>query len=133
MKEIVWIAGVTGLALGVVGLAVGPGHDTMTFVSPPEVVAEEFVRSLATGRYDRAARHLDDADGADAMLTAEGTSLRERAGAVSQVEGEAGSIGCDAATASTRITTSDAGELEWRFSLVRRTGTWKIQDWSAVD
>lgn len=130
MKEIVWIAGVTGLALGVIGLVLGFGHDTRTFVSPPEVVAEEFVRSLATGRYDRAVRHLDERDGAQAMLAVQGTSLRERAGDVNQVEGEAGSIDGDAATASTRIETSDAGELEWDFSLVRREGTWKITDWT---
>ncbi len=131
MKEIAWIAGVTGLALGAIGLVLGPGRDTVTLVSPPEVVAEEFVRTLATGRYDRAVDNLEQVDGAAAMLAGHGKALRERAGRVNQVEGEAGSIDGDAATASARITTSDAGELEWSFSLVRRDGTWKITDWTA--
>jgi hypothetical protein len=132
MRELALIAAVTAAALAVVAASVGPGRDVLTFVSPPEVVAEEFVRSLATGRYDRAVRHLDDPDGAE-VLTAQGTSLRARAGHVNQVDGEEGSINGDRATASTRITTSDAGDLEWRFSLVRRDRTWKIRDWSAVD
>ena len=130
MRELALIAAVTAAALAAVAAGVGPGGDTRTFVSPPEVVAEEFVRSLATGRYDRAVRHLDAPDGAEAVVTAHGRSLRKRAGDVNQVEGEEGVIDGDTATASTRITTSHAGDLEWRFSLVRREGTWKITDWT---
>ena len=129
MKELVWIAGATVLALGVVGLAVGPGHDTRLFVSPPEVVAEEFVRHLATGRYDRAVKHLAETAGAEAAVTVQGKALRARAGDVNNVEGEAGTDSGDLATASTRIMTSDAGELEWTFSLVRRDGIWRISEW----
>jgi hypothetical protein len=129
MRELTLIAGTMAVALGVIAVAVGPGHDTMTFVSPPEAVAEEFVRQLATGRYDRAVDHLENKNGAEPMVTVQGESLRRQAGEVNQVEGEEGSIDGDTATASTRITTSNAGELEWNFSLVRREGTWKISDW----
>ena len=130
MKDLLWIAGATAIALGVVALAVGPGHDRLTLVSPPEAVAEDFVRRLAAGRYDRAVDHLETTAGAEATVIVQGESLRQRAGEVNQVEGEEGSIDGDTATASTRISTSDAGELEWEFSLVRRSGTWKIIGWT---
>ena len=129
MKEFLWIAAATMLALSIVGLAVGPGHDRMTFVSPPEVVAEDFVRSLAAGRYDRAVEHLAETAGGEAAVAVHGRALRARAGEVTHVEGEAGTVSGDGATASTRIMTSEAGELEWTFSLVRRNAVWRISEW----
>jgi hypothetical protein len=56
-------------------------------------------------------------------------SVSDRAGDVNQVEGEPGAIDGDTATASTRIETSRAGELEWTFSLARREGVWRIAEW----
>ena len=130
MKDLLWIAAAMAVALGVVGLAIGPGHDRRTLVSPPKAVAEDFVRRLAAGRYDRAVDHLENRDDAETSVTVQGESLRQRAGKVHQVEGEEGSIDGETATALTRISTSDAGELEWQFSLVCRSGTWKITDWT---
>jgi hypothetical protein len=129
MKDLLWLSGAILLALGVVGLAVGPGHDRTTMVSPPEVVAEEFVRKLATGRYDRAVEHLAHKAGAEAAVTVQARALRDRAGEINNVEGEAGTMAGDTASASTRIMTSAAGELEWTFSLVRQEGVWRITDW----
>jgi hypothetical protein len=62
MKDLLWIAAAMAVALGVVGLAIGPGHDRRTLVSPPKAVAEDFVRRLAAGRYDRAVDHLENRD-----------------------------------------------------------------------
>ena len=129
MRDLLSIALVTAIGLGVVAAAVGPGDDRLLFVSPPEVVAEEFVRKLATGRYDRAVERLANTAGAEAAVTVQGEALRARAGDVTLVEGEAGRLAGDSATASTRIVTAQAGELEWTFSLVREDGVWRITEW----
>ena len=129
MKALLWLAIATSLSLGLVALAVGPGHDTTIFVSPPDVVAEEFVRKLATGRYDRAVDYLAETRGAEATLTVQGKSLRDRAGKVNQVEGLGAVIDGERATALTRITTEKVGQLEWRFRLIRQDAVWKISGW----
>jgi hypothetical protein len=126
MKELLLIAVATAAALGVVAASVLVARDTTTLASPPETVAEEFVRQLATGRYDRALKHLAEPTGALQAMTSQGQALRARAGAIDLVEGEGGAIMGDSATASTRIKTSRAGELHARFDLVRQRGVWKI-------
>ena len=129
MKALLWLAAATMLSLGVVAIAVGPGHDTTIFVSPPEVVAEEFVRKLATGRYDRAVDYLAYTRGAEAMVTVQAESLRHQAGKINDVEGTGSVIDGDRATAKTTIRTERAGQVEWEFTLTRQDGVWRISEW----
>jgi hypothetical protein len=109
MKDLVPIVLVTAAALGVAGVAVGVGHDSTTLVSPPESVAEQFARKLARGRYDVAREHLahDSPERRDRIRSASDT-LRARAGSISMIEGKAGAIEGDRATASAVITTGRA-------------------------
>lgn len=46
--------------LGASALAVERFHDRELFVSPPDAVAEQFVRALVNGRYDQAREYLAD-------------------------------------------------------------------------
>jgi len=129
MKELLLIAAAVVIAMGIVAASVVVGRDTTTLVSPPEAVAEEFIRQLAAGRDDRALEHLAEPSGAHAKVEADGRMLRTRAGAVNLVAGEAGAITGDTATASARIQTSNAGELRWTFTFERQPGVWKISEY----
>lgn len=127
MKELLLIAGTSAAALAVVAASILIAGDTSPLISPPEAVAEQFVRQLAAGRYDRALEHLAEPTAALPTVTSQGKALRARAGEVDFVEGKNGAIMGDSATASTRIKTSRAGELRARFDLVRLQGVWKIE------
>jgi hypothetical protein len=131
MKDVLRIALVTAAALGVVGLVVGVGHDTATLVSPPEAVAEQFVRKLAGGRYDVARAHLaDDSPALRERIRTTSDMLRARGGAITQVAGKPGTIDGDTATATGVVTTSRAGEVVIECELVRRAGSWRIRSFA---
>jgi hypothetical protein len=130
MKALGGLVLVSLAAMGVIAAMVFAGHDTTLFVPPPENVAEEFTRKLATGRYDVALAHLErNGPPALAPTRESGEALRARAGAINQIEGESAVIAGEAATATVRIDTDDAGEIRWTFHLSRRNGEWKIRDW----
>jgi hypothetical protein len=127
MKDLLLLASAIAAALGVVGASIGPGHDTMTFVSPPEEVVEQFVRKLAGARYRMAMSHLDaDTQAARERVRQASDDLRARAGKISQVSGEVITVDGDTAAASAKISTERAGELTMEFRLFRRAGSWKI-------
>jgi hypothetical protein len=129
MKDVLPIVLVIAATLGLLAVAVGVGHDAGTLVSPPEAVAEQFARKLAGGRYDVASAHLEhDSPAMRARVRSVSDALRTRAGAISAVDGEAGAIDGDRATASAVIHTERAGEIVMPFALVRRAGSWRIAD-----
>lgn len=133
MKALLLVAAVTAGALALVAGSVVAGHDTSTFVSPPEAVVEQFVRKLATARYDVARAHLaDDSPAARDRIRAASDTLRARAGAITQVEGKPGVIDGDRATATAVVTTERAGEISMEFRLIRRTGSWRIVEFAAA-
>jgi hypothetical protein len=129
VRDLLLIAAAILGAMAVVVASVGLGGDTSTFVSPPEVVVEQFVRKLATGRYDVALAHLDeDSPAVRERIQTTSDQLRARTGAIEQVEGQPGAIDGDRATATAVVTTERAGEITMWFPLVRRFGSWRITD-----
>ena len=127
MKDLLLLVLATAVALGVVAAAVGFAHDTNTLVSPPESVAEQFVRKLAGRRYDVARAHLaEDSPALRARIRTASDMLRARAGAIVQVEGKPGVIDGDTATAAALVTTAGDDEIVMEFALVRRAGSWRI-------
>ena len=129
MKALISVVAVVVATLFVVGMIVAVGHDTSVLVSPPESVVEQFVRKLATGRYDVALQHLDDdAPAARERIRAASDMLRGRAGAIEQVVGTPGLLDGDRASANAVISTERAGEISMEFMLVRRAGSWRIVD-----
>lgn len=54
MRDLLIAVGLVGLALGIVAIAVFGLGDQDTLVSPPEAVAEEFVRAVGHGRIEPA-------------------------------------------------------------------------------
>ena len=133
MKDLLAVTLVMAAALGVAGMAIGVGHDSATFVSPPEAVAEQFTRKLAGGRYDVARQHLEqDSPVLRDQIRATSDALRARAGAISAVDGQPGHIEGDRATASALLKTEKAGEIVLEFMMVRHAGAWRITGWKEL-
>ena len=131
MRDLALVVGAAALALAVVAGVVFGGHDTTVLVSPPENVAEDFTRKLATGRYDVALAHLEQNDSSMLpVVRTSGENLRTKAGAVDHVDGDYSAIEGETARARVIIETERAGELRWYFRLVRREGVWKIAEWN---
>jgi hypothetical protein len=129
MKDLLQMVLAIAATLAFVGVTVAVGHDTTTLVSPPEAVAEQFARKLAGGRYDVASQHLEhDSPELRAQVRSVSDALRARAGAIGAIDGKAGAIEGDQATASALITSARAGEIVMRFVLVRRAGSWRIAE-----
>ena len=114
MKDLLHVAAVTAVALGVVGAAASDSRVTTpaTLVSPPEAVVEQFVRKLADGRYDVAlrapGRRLAGDARADPDDERHAARTRRR---IARSHGKPGAIGGDSATATAVITTERAGEV----------------------
>ena len=88
MKEIAGVILATALLLGMSALAIERG-DRETFVSPPDAVAEGFVREVVTKRWDRARPYLADPDAtSNAQIEALQKSWERRLGDPSEVDAE---------------------------------------------
>ena len=116
------------LSLGVVGGAVfGLGDDDL-FVQPPERVAEEFVRALATSQRG-AARGMLSHDAQRRMTIRDirevSEAFRARIGRVNHVEGTIAERRRDTATVRMRIA-GERANAQPVIALVRETGEWSV-------
>lgn len=104
-------------------------RDGRCFTSPPEAVAEQFVRKLATRRWGPARAHLTPelaAAAGEAGLRESVRGFEERWGAIEQVRGRAGPSSADQAWASALVTTSRGARLAIPLPLLRRAGVWRV-------
>jgi hypothetical protein len=106
-------------------------RDRSVLASPPEAVAEDFVRKLETGRYVRAREDLSDdlaqqvgPDSLRLLLH----SLEQRAGQILDVRGERLWMTNTAARAAAVLTTEGGRELEVEFPLEWTKGEWSVAD-----
>ena len=131
MRAVLYALVASLIGLGVPALTISAG-DRDVLVSPPEVVAEEFTRSVAGGRYDPARKDLSDEVRA-AIGTNDLQSLRSAiegsAGDIETIEGEPGDLGASEATASVQVK-GDAGSASLSMQLRHEHGEWKIVSWS---
>lgn len=81
MRQLLGIVLAFGALLGMTALAVERFHDRELFVSPPDVVAENFARAVVNGRYAPARAYL-----ATPVSEEELRALRESLGDPSGVE-----------------------------------------------
>ena len=116
------------LSLGVVAGAVFSLGDDGIFVQPPERVAEEFVRALATGQRG-AARGMLSHDAARRMTIRETQEVSEvfraRIGRVKYVEGTMAERRRDSASVRMRIE-GERASAQPVIALVRETGEWSV-------
>ena len=130
MRDLMSVLLVSAAALGGILIAVVLAGDVTTAVPPPESVAEQFARQIATRRYDRALQHVDSTSGIT-LITVRlgGDAFHSRAGSVDNVEGEPGEIRGDDATASAVLITEREGRMRFNYRLKRTSGVWKIVEW----
>lgn len=116
------------LSLGVVAGAVFGLGDDGIFVPPPERVAEEFVRALATGQRGAARGMLShDAGRRTTIREMHEVSevLQARIGRVKYVEGTMAARRRDTATVRMRIE-GERASAQPVIALVRETGEWSV-------
>ena len=130
MRRALAVAVAMAFALVIIGAVVFGGGDTMLFVSPPEAVAEEFMRGVVAGRDREAMTHVERSSPISvAALRDYGARLRASGGPVDSVEGRPGLIRDGQATASATIGTERRGDVTVDLSLVQRSGVWRITGW----
>jgi hypothetical protein len=106
-------------------------RDRSVLASPPEAVAEDFVRKLETGRYVRAHEDLSDdlakqigPDSLRSLLH----GLEQRVGQILDVQGERLWMTNTGARAAAILTTEGGQELEVEFPLEWSNGEWSVAD-----
>jgi hypothetical protein len=119
------------LTVGVAAAAVFGLGDRSVLTSPPELVVEDFMRKLETGRYVRA--HGDLSDGLAQQVTPDSLrsllrALESRVGAIVDVRGERLWMTNRAARAATTLETDRGQEVEVEFPLEWSSGEWSVAD-----
>ena len=133
MPDLVLKLAILAAVLAALALAVSAG-DRGTFVPPPESVAENFVRQLMGGRYDRALPLLSrQAAAAADVAKLETLALElERAvgGTATQVDATPLEMKANIAEAAATISGRSHAKASITFALVREKGLWKIDGWT---
>ena len=120
--------GVLAVALAVCAVSVFGLGDGRTLVSPPEAVAEDFLRATWMKRYPQAARYLSEDARAhinDDALAAARARLEEATGGIEDVRGEQGWIAGETAEAYASVRGRDRS-VGVRLRLRRQKGEWRV-------
>jgi hypothetical protein len=121
MKEIAGVLIAMALLIGTSMLAIERFDDRELFVSPPDAVAEGFVREVVTKRWDRARTYLVDPD---AMSDTQIEALQKSWGDPSTIEAEIVSRTDEQALVNVKLKSAKRSEViafELAFD-----GEWKI-------
>lgn len=128
VKGLVIAAGLIGLSFGIVGAVVFGFDDEGTFVPPPEIVAEEFVRALGQGRIEPARSMLSsEAEHATSIEEVRliSTRFRLRVGHLDDVQGTLADRTRDTAIVRAYVEGQRAN-AELVLPLVREYGVWSV-------
>jgi hypothetical protein len=121
MRELAGVALAAALLIGMSTLAVERFHDRETFTSPPDAVAEGFVREVVTKRWDRAKPYLVEPE---SMSDDDLEMLQKSWGEPSRIEAEL--ISRDDEQALVHTTLKSAGGSEVVAFALTFDGEWKI-------
>jgi len=129
VKQIALIFVSVAAALALAGGVVLLGGDRSTLVPPPDAAAEQFVRQLATHRFDRAVpllsgrlKHEIDAGRLAALVRA----FEAQRGAITFAEGEERSRTRRDAVAEVHVETDRGESQTFNLGLTSEYGEWKI-------
>jgi hypothetical protein len=128
VKDLLIAVAFVALSLGLVSAIVFGLEDEVTFVSPPDIVAEEFVRALGDGRAGPARRML--ASNAERVTPVESLlrvsrGMRRRYGTVDDVRARVADRNGEEVLVLVVVKGSRAEE-EVRLPTVREWGEWKV-------
>ena len=131
MKELISVIIIAALLIGATALAVDRFHDRETFVSPPDAIAEGFVRSVVEKRWDPARAYLAEPESiSDQELSELKKSWEARIGEPTAIDSE--TISHDDKRAQVNVTLRSArGEEEVAFALTFEDD-WKVVHTPAV-
>lgn len=134
MRELGAAVATMAAALALVAAVVFGADDMALFVPPPEAVAEDFGRELASARYELAVRHL--ASGARHDRSAQEIEkrfepVRRAIGALNRAEADGSPSGGETAFATCELQ-GEAGTAAVRLALRREQGLWKVESWEAA-
>jgi hypothetical protein len=128
VKDLLIGVGVIALAFGIVGAVVFGLDDADTFVSPPEVVAEEFVRALGTGRLEPARSMLASKEEQATSIPEVrriSRAFRSQVGHIDKVKGTVAQRRGDTAVVRARVEAQRAN-AELTLPVVRERGVWSV-------
>ena len=128
MKALPVAAGVVLLALGLVAGSVFGLNDEALFVSPPEVVAQEFVRALADGHVGSARSMLSrdgDRETSNEEIRRISDDLRSRLGRLEDVDASVVERRLDTVFLRARVR-GERDTSELTLPAVRELGEWSI-------
>ncbi len=108
MKEIAGVAVAMALLIGMSALAIERFDDRELFVSPPDAVAEGFVREVVTKRWDRARTYLVEPD---SMSNAGIEALQKAWGDPSTVDAEIVSLTDERASVNVKLKSAKGSEV----------------------
>jgi hypothetical protein len=131
MRSAPAILGLIAGFLGIVWTAVFALGDTGILVSPPEAVAEQFLRSLQTRRYEQARALL--ASEARTQITGDDLrrlhrDLESRVGKIENVQGQKS----DAPNEAYCLLETRRGQVRVALPFERANGDWHIRDVAAL-
>ena len=128
MRALANALAITAAALALCAAAVFGGGDRRILVSPPEAIAEDFLRAVWMKRYPQAAKYLSETARAkvgERDLAAVRARLDEAVGGIEDVRGEEGWIAGDAAEAGAEIR-GRARSLTVSLPMGREKGEWRV-------
>jgi hypothetical protein len=126
--------GVLAAALFVCAASIFGLGDRQTLVSPPEAVAEDFLRATWMKRYPQAAQDLSEGARAhinEDELAAVRARLEEATGGIEDVRGEEGWIAGETAEAYASVR-GRARTVRVRLRLLRESGNWRVAGVSGI-
>ena len=128
MRAVAVTLAIVAAALAVCAAAVFGAGDRRTLVSPPEAIAEDFLRAVWMKRHSQARKYLGaqaKAGVGEEELARLRARLEEAAGGIEDVRGEAGWIAGDVAEAGAEIRGREK-TLHVRLPFSRETGEWRL-------
>jgi hypothetical protein len=129
MRKLISLGAAVGGLFIFLAIAVYGSRDRTVFVSPPEVVAENFTRAVIARRYDPALKYLDPelsrtTDRTD--LAALANQIDGHAGKVVRVDAEQTSINGDRASAGVIVHGTAPATQPINLTLSFSHGSWRI-------
>jgi hypothetical protein len=130
VKKLISLGAAVGGLFILLAIAARGAKDRTVFVSPPEAVAENFIRAVITHRYDPALKYLEPGlsrTTGKTDLAALANQISSHAGKVVRVDAEQTSINGDLASARVIVHGTAPATETINLALSFSQGSWRIE------